>query len=376
MTGIPADPKRFASQGPEFKTWREQVDTTPLARLTSEAIQQWKLQYLSQHKGSPEKHGRAVNTVNAHLRNARSLSTPKALEFAGKRLALPDPLPFASVTLERKRGTTRYVSRIDPAVLVRQAKEELGDDPARQEQFKIFCLALLCGLRKREIDTLLWRSVDLGNRGTIFKITTAGVLTTLHNFSAVDANGFNADGANPVSALVQSNDGSYYGTASAGGSGASGTVFKITSGGSLMTLHNFSALSGTKTNGDGAGPYAALLLGHDGNFYGTTNVGGANGTGTTFKITPGGMFTLLHTFSAVDANGKNADGNVPAGTLIENANGVFYGTAFRGGTSAAGTVFTMTFPPVVTSATTAAATVGKAFSYQITASGKPPGRTH
>ena len=73
----------------------------------------------------------------------------------------------------------------------------------------------------------------------------------------------------------------------------------------------------------------------------------------------------------MDANGKNADGNVPAGTLIENASGVFFGTAFRGGTSAAGTVYTMVFPPVITSATTAAATVGKAFSYQITASGNP-----
>ena len=104
------------------------------------------------------------------------------------------------------------------------------------------------------------------NRGTIFKITTAGVLTTLHSFSAVDANGFNSDGANPVSALVLGTDGSFYGTASAGGSAANGTIFKITAGGSLMTLHNFSALSGTKTNSDGAGPYASLLLGHDGNF--------------------------------------------------------------------------------------------------------------
>jgi integrase len=114
-----------------------------------------------QREGSPANHGWAENTVNAHLRNARSLCTPRALEFAGKRLALPDPLSLAKVTPERRRGTTRYVSRIDPVMLVRQAREELGDDPKRQEQFKIFCLALLCGLQKREIDSLLWRSVDL-----------------------------------------------------------------------------------------------------------------------------------------------------------------------------------------------------------------------
>lgn len=65
------------------------------------------------------------------------------------------------VKLERKRGTTRYACRIDPMALVRDAKAKLGGDPSRQEQFKIFCLAQLYGLRKREIDTLLWRSVDL-----------------------------------------------------------------------------------------------------------------------------------------------------------------------------------------------------------------------
>ena len=163
---VQGNAKRFAAQGAEHKVWREKVDATPLDLLTAEAIQQWKLRYIGRHKDSPEEHGRAVNTVNAHIRNARSLFTPKALEFAAKRLALPDPLPFSEVKLERKRGTTRYTSRIDPAALVRAAKDELGDDPTRQEQFKIFCLALLCGLRKREIDTLLWRSVDL-ERGVI-----------------------------------------------------------------------------------------------------------------------------------------------------------------------------------------------------------------
>ncbi len=126
----------------------------------AEAIQRWKLDYLGQHKESTEAHSRAVNTVNAHLRNARSLFTAKALEFAGKRLALPDPIPFQNVKLERRRTTTRYSSRIDPSVLLKAAKAELYVAPGRQEQFKIFCLALLCGLRKREIDTLLWRSID------------------------------------------------------------------------------------------------------------------------------------------------------------------------------------------------------------------------
>jgi len=151
---------RFAPKSGANKAWRDTVDATPLDVLTAEAIQKWKLDYLNRHKASPEAHSRAVNTVNAHLRNARSLFSPKALEFAAKRLALPEPLPFQTVKLERRRATTRYSSRIDPVELLKAAKAELSDSPARQEQFKIFCLALLCGLRKREIDTLLWRSVD------------------------------------------------------------------------------------------------------------------------------------------------------------------------------------------------------------------------
>ncbi len=160
IAGIKATKARFSPSGAGNREWRERVDSTPLELLTADAIQQWKLDYLKQHKNSPEREHRAINTVNAHIRNARSLFTPKALMFAGKRLALPDPIPFAGSKLESRKGTTRYSSRIDPGSLLLAAKNELGEVPARREQFKIFCLALLCGLRKREIDTLLWRSVD------------------------------------------------------------------------------------------------------------------------------------------------------------------------------------------------------------------------
>jgi len=160
ISRVKGSKSRFAPKGAGNKQWRDDVDATPLDLLTADAIQKWKLDYLNRHKESPEAHSRAVNTVNAHIRNARSLFSSKALEFAGKRLDLPDPIPFKNVKLERRRATTRYSSRIDPAALLKAAKAELSVAPGRQEQFKIFCLALLCGLRKREIDTLLWRSVD------------------------------------------------------------------------------------------------------------------------------------------------------------------------------------------------------------------------
>ena len=151
---------RFAAKGKGNIKWRQKVDALPLDILTAEAIQKWKLEYLNAHKDSPADHSRAVNTVNSHIRNARGLFTTKALEFAGAKLALPDPLPFSKVKLERRRTTTRYSSRIDPTALIGDAMKELSEVPGRREQFKIFCLALLCGLRKREIDTLLWTSVD------------------------------------------------------------------------------------------------------------------------------------------------------------------------------------------------------------------------
>jgi len=161
IAGIDGGKGRFAPNSESNKDWREKVDATPLSALTAETIHNWKLTYINRSKSSPAVHNRAINTVNAHIRNARSLFSPKALAFAGSRLALPDPLPFSGVKLETRRATTRYSSRIDPAALLLAAKTELSEVPERQEQFKIFCLALLCGLRKREIDTLLWRSVDL-----------------------------------------------------------------------------------------------------------------------------------------------------------------------------------------------------------------------
>ncbi len=161
ISGIKGDKSRFAPNGAGNREWRALVDATPLDALTADAVQKWKIDYLKRHKDSPTEEHRAINTVNAHLRNARSLFSSKALTFAGQRLALPDPLPFVGVKLESRRATTRYSSRTDPLALLVAAKAELGEAADCREQFKIFCLALLCGLRKREIDTLLWRSVDL-----------------------------------------------------------------------------------------------------------------------------------------------------------------------------------------------------------------------
>src|ERR1035441_6538690 len=148
-----------------------------------------------------------------------------------------------------------------------------------------------------------WQGGSNGN-GTVFAISTSGtVFTNLHSFSAEATNSLgrhtNSDGYNPSASLVLSGN-TLYGTASAGGTNSCGTVFAInTNGTSFTNLHSFTATSGSLlTNSDGATPVASLIL--SGNtLYGTASAGGTNGCGTVFAInTNGAGFTVLHTFAA------------------------------------------------------------------------------
>ncbi|MGB7602582.1 MAG: choice-of-anchor tandem repeat GloVer-containing protein [Candidatus Sulfotelmatobacter sp.] len=136
------------------------------------------------------------------------------------------------------------------------------------------------------------------------------------------------DGATPASALVQGSDGSLYGTTSKGGEYSNGTVFSITPTGTLTTLHSFCAHISPCPDGLNPG---GLVLGADGNFYGATYGGGAStvGGGTVFKITTAGTFTTLYSFCSLT---NCADGSSPVDTLILGSDGNFYGTTAYGGT--------------------------------------------
>jgi uncharacterized repeat protein (TIGR03803 family) len=159
-----------------------------------------------------------------------------------------------------------------------------------------------------------------GNYGTVFKITPAGKLITIYNLCSQPSC---ADGMLPQGGLLLASDGSFYGVTNQGGAYGYGTVFKITAAGKLTTLHSFNQT-------DGAYPQAALIQATNGNFYGTTYVGGTYSAGTAFEITPGGTFASLYSFcdNVSCFTGFNPNG------LIQAADGNFYGTNYGGGGSA------------------------------------------
>lgn len=151
----------------------------------------------------------------------------------------------------------------------------------------------------------------------------------------------------PLRRTGQRPDGNFYGTTSGSEPATGGTVFKITPSGLLTTLHRFCSLANCA---DGEYPFAGVAQGTDGNFYGTTEIGGANtnsvdcvlGCGTFYRITPSGTLTTLYNFCST--NNCSAGAESVAG-VVETSNGTFYGTTFAGGscltlTEGCGTVFT------------------------------------
>jgi uncharacterized repeat protein (TIGR03803 family) len=196
--------------------------------------------------------------------------------------------------------------------------------------------------------------------GTVFRIDTSGNLTTLHFFTG-------ADGSQPHSSLLEASDGHFYGTTFLGGTAdcppavevGCGTVFRMDREGNLTTLVSFGFpghafpwagliqgadgdFYGTSESGvfriDSSGhltnflslgntevpPFGGLIQAADGSFYGTTSWGGTGGVGTVFRIDPSGDLTTLHSFS-------RSDGAFPASSLLQASDGFFYGTTWGGG---------------------------------------------
>jgi uncharacterized repeat protein (TIGR03803 family) len=169
----------------------------------------------------------------------------------------------------------------------------------------------------------------VNDQGTVFKLSSSGTLTTLHSFNGTD-------GAEPLAGVVQAGNGAFYGTTYQGGSKGDGTVFKITASGAFTTLHSFCSQTNCT---DGLNPFAPLVLGTDGNLYGTTLGGGTHDDGTVFKITPSGALTILHSFCSQTGC---PDGEFPQTGVIQASDGNFYGTTILGGAYGNGTIFKVT----------------------------------
>jgi uncharacterized repeat protein (TIGR03803 family) len=164
-------------------------------------------------------------------------------------------------------------------------------------------------------------------RGVVFRISPSGNLTNLYSFSG-------PDGWAPYAGLVRGSDGNFYGTTYVGGLSTNcpngcGTVYRMTPGGNLTNLWSFTGRT------DGANPYAGVVEGVDGNFYGTTTGGGTHGTGTVYRVSPNGGATTLWSFTG------GSDGANPWG-LVQGSDGNFYGTTPAIGAGHSGTVFRIT----------------------------------
>lgn len=168
--------------------------------------------------------------------------------------------------------------------------------------------------------------------GTVFQLTLSGQEQVLYFFQGGN------DGGLPMTPLLQTSSGSFYGTTATGGAYLGGTVFQVTPMGMQSVLYDFGA-SGAS---DGEAPEAGLILGTDGNLYGTTAVGGTSNEGTIFGVTLAGGETVLASFAG------GATGQTPTQSLLQASDGNFYGTSSNGGLTSAscnsgcGTVFQLT----------------------------------
>jgi uncharacterized repeat protein (TIGR03803 family) len=174
-----------------------------------------------------------------------------------------------------------------------------------------------------------------GGCGTVFTITSTGTLTTLHNFCAIVP--YCEDGASPVAGLILGTNGDLYGTTEGGGSQSNaGTVFSISASGKLTILHPFCAGSDPPYCPDGWSPATGLVQA-GGQFYGTTNYSEyGGGGGTIFRVSADGGFATIYDFCA--QNSACPDGEQSSG-LVQGGDGEFYGTTAGGGANQEGTVF-------------------------------------
>jgi uncharacterized repeat protein (TIGR03803 family) len=172
-----------------------------------------------------------------------------------------------------------------------------------------------------------------GSGGIVYKLTLQGKLTVLYNFASSCT-----DGATP-NGIVLGSDGNFYGTTVYGGNNSDGPgiVFKITPAGKYTELYSFCSQANCT---DGEKPFFPPVQGNDGNFYGATSGGGSFGGGVIYKITPSGQYSVIYNFCYSQQTGACVEGSYPY-AITKDADGNFVGTAV-GGSTGYGVVFKVT----------------------------------
>jgi len=164
------------------------------------------------------------------------------------------------------------------------------------------------------------------NAGTVYKLSANGVFSSLYSFTG------GSDGGSPYAGVIQETDGNLYGTTEAGGANGDGTVYRITTSGSLTTLYSFTG------GNDGAHPYAPLVGGTDGFLYGATETDGSNGVGTVFQISTSGSLNTLFAFTPASSGGN------PYAGLVQGNGNILYGATTTDGSNNHGTVYALPLP--------------------------------
>jgi uncharacterized repeat protein (TIGR03803 family) len=175
-----------------------------------------------------------------------------------------------------------------------------------------------------------YQSGGVVGAGAVYQFSTAGLVTVLYGFNDTP------DGGTPNGGLVLGNDGNFYGTTEYGGTSHLGTVYRISQGGTYQELISFD-------NSNGAQPFGQMIQATDGNFYGTTVSGGSHSQGTVFQLTPAGVLTTVYNFTYSQSG--DTDGAQPKGTLAQGADGRLYGTSQAGGLYNLGAVFALDLNP-------------------------------
>jgi len=166
--------------------------------------------------------------------------------------------------------------------------------------------------------------------GTVFFVQANGNGGVVYSFGATAH-----DAQHPVGNLIPvqgNNETTFYGVTQGGGTNGTGTVFSVNSvSGAESILYNFGATSGH----DAQEPESGLVRANNGNFYGMTRLGGANNTGAIYEVTQSGIETVRYSFPAA-VNGHDPQ---PNGVLVQAPDGNLYGVTAYGGSQNYGALF-------------------------------------